>query len=58
MIKSKTNTTLSIEPWTLKQQNNKNDKNNKTRDLHGKSKDSIRFITPLRKNCNLCLSEE
>ena len=40
LIKSKNDTTLSIEYWNLK-------KKNKPRDLYGKSKDCIRLITPL-----------
>ena len=33
-------------------------KHKKPRDLYGKSKDSIRLITPLRKKCILCLNEK
>ena len=40
LIKSENDTTLSIEYWNLKQKQ-------KIRNLHGKSKDSIRLTTPL-----------
>ena len=40
LIKSKNDTTLSIEYWTFKEKQ-------ETRDLHGKSKNSITLITTL-----------
>ena len=40
LVKSINDTTLSVEYWTLKQ-------NQQARDLHGKSKDNIRLIIPL-----------